>query len=344
MAEDLKQNKRILVAEDDHASASLLQKILEKEGYLVEVAANGKKAYNILIDRNFDALLTDWMMPQMDGIELIRKVRENINPAPAIIMITALSSGDARNHALTSGADDFLAKPYKLNDIVEKLNDIFSIIEQKPRTNAAIPSFVPDKIPPFLGICIAASSGGPQTLMSIFRSMPPIKNAALFIVQHGPDWALKDMASQWKRLCRMDIVLGHNGAQIQAGKVYLAPGKFHMTVASGPLTIRLNDDPPENFIKPAADPLFRSVARAFGRYSMAVVLSGMGCDGTVGSQYIAAANGTVIAQDPKTAVVKFMPKAVIETVRDTIVFPLHDIPGAIVKHAGEKLKLLRADT
>jgi two-component system, chemotaxis family, protein-glutamate methylesterase/glutaminase len=340
MAEDIKNKKKILVAEDDKASAELLQKILEKEGYAVELASNGKKAYSALIEGDYNVLLTDWMMPQMDGIELIRKVRENMNPAPAIVMITALSSTDARHHALTSGADEFIAKPYKINDIIETLKEIFSIIEQKPEPVHAIPSIVTEKNPPFLGICIAASSGGPQTLMTLFKTLPLIKDAALFIVQHGPEWALKDMASQWGRFCRMEVNLGIDGAKIQPGKIYLAPGKFHMTVSPEPLTIKLNDDPPENYIKPAADPLFRSVARVFGRFSMGIVLSGMGCDGTIGSQYISAANGVVFAQDPKTAIVKFMPKAVIENIRAAVVFPLTDIPNAIVKHVEEKSKLL----
>ncbi|MFH0974744.1 MAG: chemotaxis protein CheB [Spirochaetota bacterium] len=331
-------NKKILIAEDEQASAELLKKILEKAGYSVKLASNGKKAYGEILDNKFDALLTDWMMPIMDGIELIRKVRENILNPPVIIVITALASQEARTHALNSGADDFLAKPYKPADILEKVERLFSRISQKPPDSTTLPSIVPDKNPPFTGICIAASSGGPQTLFKVITSVPVLENSAVFIVQHGPPWALKDMASQWDKICKMDVMLGTNGCKIDPGKIYLAPGKQHMTVEPDTLSLRLNDDPPENFVKPAADPLFRSVARCFGRFSVSVVLSGMGCDGALGSLHISAANGIVIAQQPETALVKFMPLAVINTVQNALTIPLDQIPKAIVTYSAEQAK------
>ena len=113
-----------------------------------------------------------------------------------------------------------------------------------------------------------------------------------------------------------------------------------MTVAPGSFNIQLNDDPPENFVKPAADPLFKSVAISFGQYCMSIVLSGMGCDGAIGSQHIAAASGTVIAEDPETALVKFMPLAVMQTVPGAVCLSLSEITKAINKHSSEFSKLL----
>lgn len=335
--------KKILVAEDEEASAELLKMILEKAGYSVDTVSNGIKAYSAIKDNRYDALLTDWMMPQMDGIELIRKVREHIVNPPVIIVITALSSYDARKHALNSGADDFLAKPYKKDDILEKIEELLSIIDQKQPDIVSLPSFVPDKDPPFTGICIAASSGGPQTLAKIIRQIPVLENSAVFIVQHGPTWALKDMASNWNKICKMEVMLATDEYKVEPGMVYVAPGKQHMTVESGSLHIKLSDGPPVNFVKPAADILFKSVARSFGRFSIGVVLSGMGCDGAVGSQHISAANGVVIAQDPETAVVRFMPMAAMRIVPNALRIPLQEIPDAIIKYSKKQSEDINID-
>jgi len=70
------ENKKILISEDDRPSAELLKQILIREGYAVEVSFNGREAFEKIQNTRYDALLTDWMMPEMDGIELIRKTRE----------------------------------------------------------------------------------------------------------------------------------------------------------------------------------------------------------------------------------------------------------------------------
>ena len=332
--------RKILIAEDDPTSAELLKNILEKNHYLVAVVPNGKKAYDEIREQQYDILLTDWMMPWMDGIELIKKVREKIKNPPLIIVITSLSSQEARNHALASGADEYIAKPYKPNIIIEKLNNLFLRVSQKPSDIFSLPAIIPETNPPFIGICIAASSGGPQTLLQVIRTIPVIGNAAIFVIQHGPQWVLLDMVESWKKICNMDVVLGSDGMAVKPGRIYLAPAQYHMTIEPGSLFIKLNNDPPVNFIKPAADPLFKSVARSFGKYSISVVLSGMGCDGTLGSQYISSVGGIVIAQDPSTAIVPYMPAAVIESVPEVQIIPIQDISDTIIKYSIKKNKNL----
>jgi two-component system chemotaxis response regulator CheB len=93
--------------------------------------------------------------------------------------------------------------------------------------------------------------------------------------------------------------------------------------------IRLNDDPEENYVKPAADPLFRSLARAFGRRTIGVVATGMGRDGTIGAGYLAAAGGLVIAQDPATAILPSMPQSVIDLRIAKIISPLDSLGGVV---------------
>ena len=111
---------KILIAEDDETSALMLQRTLTKGGYDVTVAHDGIEALAAIKQKPFDALVTDWMMPRMDGIELTRQVRAIVN---VIIVITALDSVEARAHALEAGADDYLAKPYQLRKVLEVLEN-----------------------------------------------------------------------------------------------------------------------------------------------------------------------------------------------------------------------------
>jgi two-component system chemotaxis response regulator CheB len=134
----------------------------------------------------------------------------------------------------------------------------------------------------------------------------------------------------------MEVFLGVDGIKVEPRKVYLAPGERHMIIEPDSLKIRLDDSPPENYIKPAADPLFRSVARTFGKNSIAVVLTGMGYDGAEGAKHITAAQGLVIAQDPDEAIVDAMPTAVINAIADSMVVPLSNIPDTIVRIIQEK--------
>ncbi len=324
--------KRILIAEDDKPSAELLYRILKRDNYIVDVTENGNEALGKLKEEKYDALLTDWIMPTMDGIELIQKVRSIINPTPIIMMITAMTSNEARIHALQSGADSFLGKPYDPGEVIRQLKDLFLIQEQKlPKKIDILPISI-KKASPFIAICIAASSGGPSTIKTLLREFPQIENAAFFIVQHAPEWILSDMAISWDKQTIMNIRLGEDGMEVKPGNIYLAPGDKHMVVTGGTIRIKLLDGPSENNVKPAADPLFRSIAKTFGNRSIAVVLTGMGCDGAIGAIQINAVKGTVIAQDPNSAVVYAMPQSVINAVPDTIVAPLDTITETIIAH------------
>jgi len=325
-------NKKILIAEDNIRNAELLKAIVSRAGYSADVTYNGKEALDAISKNKYEALLTDWMMPKMDGIELIRNVRKSIKPVPIIVVLTALSTDEARKHALESGADDFIIKPYDPLDVINRLKNLFSRKNQLIRSIVGKPKVQYKIDAPFVGVCVAASSGGPQTLKKLFGSMIVTKVASFFIVQHSPAWILEDMAKNWKELFTMELQLASDGMKIFPGKVYLAPGGRHMIVERSPMKIRLVNDPPENFVKPAADPLFRSVAKSYGKRSIAVIMTGMGCDGAIGATYIDATKGVVIAQDPETAIVNSMPSSVIKTVTNTIVATPTSMPALINKY------------
>lgn len=306
--------EKILVVEDELTNAILLKRILAKAGYNVVVAHNGLDALKHVDREKFDAVLTDWMMPQIDGIELIRRLRDNVKPLPFIIMITALVSEGARTYALESGADDYIAKPIDVDELLTRLKDGLARHKQSaPKQVAQVVTRNVDVVPPFVGVFIGTSTGGPPTLLELFRNIPENISAAFFIVQHGPPWMLETFSQRLQRETGLKINLAINNTKAEMGNVYVAPGDQHLRVEPDTYKIILDDGPKENFVRPAADPLFRSGAEAFGRYSIGVVLTGLGRDAAQGAAQIASVNGVVLVQDPDTAVAPSMPRTVIDS-------------------------------
>lgn len=320
---------KILVVEDNVSSRILLLKILKKEGYQTSYANNGQEALEILKQEKFDAVLTDWMMPKMDGIELAMQIRKRIKPSPVILFITALDSRQAREKAMEAGADDYIAKPYHIEDIKERLQIVLSKRDSELITTSPEQKQERSRNPDFAGICIAASTGGPSTLLELFSKMKTYNNASIFIVLHGPAWMLKSFTERLQEETGMPVKLGEDRLPIKKGEIYLAPGNMHMIINSDKLELELSDGPPENFVRPAADPLFRSAARVFGPRLIAVILTGMGHDGSLGAGYISAAGGWVIAQEPSSAIAPSMPQTVVDLRIARQVALVDEIPSLI---------------
>ncbi len=322
---------KILVVEDEFTNAILLKRTLTKAGYSVVVAHNGMDALKHLEKEYFDAVLTDWMMPQIDGIELIRQIRENRrDKLPLIIMITALVSEGARTYALDAGADDYIAKPIEVDELLTRLKDGLD------KQTQIIPSKVKNIVtkdtnilPPFVAVAIATSTGGPPTLIELFRGISANIGAAFFVVQHGPPWMLETFSQRLQKESQLVVNLAVTGLSIRPGNIYIAPGDMHLSVNAKNYQTILDDGPKENFVRPAADPLFRSVAEAFGRYSVGVILTGLGRDGTQGSLMISSVKGTILAQDPETAVASSMPTSVIDSGVVNRIAPLSEMAKAI---------------
>ncbi len=318
--------KKVLVAEDELTNSILLKRLLGKAGYSIVVAHNGVDALKHLEKEKFDILLTDWMMPHMDGIELIRRVREKIKPIPVIIMITALVSEGARSYALESGADDYIAKPIDVDELLTRVKDGLDKKEQEaPKPAGTVVTKKSDVLPPFVGVAVGTSTGGPPTLIGTFKELSAETKAAFYLVQHGPPWMLETFSQRLARETSLKVHLASNGMQSEPGNIYVAPGDKHLRVEKGTLILTLDEGPKENFVRPAADPLFRSVAEAFGDYSIGVVLTGLGRDAAQGAAQIASVGGTVLVQDPETAVAPSMPRTTIETGINHKMIPLVDL-------------------
>ncbi|MBI3420002.1 MAG: chemotaxis protein CheB [Proteobacteria bacterium] len=205
-----------------------------------------------------------------------------------------------------------------------------------PQANQAEKSFVLRKTPVLLpeAIAVASSAGGPQAL---FKLMPHFKDVMqpVFVTQHIPASFTSALAGNIRALARRECIEATEGMPVQAGKIYLAPGYFHMTLAqeSSRKVIRLNQDAPENFCRPAADPMLRSLATVYAARLLVIVLTGMGSDGLKGCEAVVGAGGTVIAQDQASSVVLGMPGVVAGAGLCHAVLPLEDIGPYVVNLA-----------
>lgn len=314
---------RILIVEDDAFTRIMIKRTLKSKEFSIAESSNGEEALTMMEGEQFDAAIIDWMMPKMDGIELIRRIRSKPGPHPYIMMLTAISSDEAKRTAMESGADSFMTKPYDNEKFLDVLHTGLHVSRLGKQADQIISRKGGTGLRKrYTAVGIASSTGGPQTLIQFFGDLPRIDSAAFFIVQHGPAWMLASFAERLRGVAAMDVRLGTDGMAVEPGVIYLAPGEHHMIIDPQSFELRLIDDPPENFCKPAADPLFRSIATAYGRSSFSIVLSGMGRDGTIGSGYIRAAGGTVIAQDPATAILPSMPQSVADLMIATHIVPL----------------------
>lgn len=321
----------ILIVDDDADSALVLKSVLNKNGFPAAVAKDGPSALTHLQTGGFDVLVTDWMMPEMDGIELIRKVRKTISPIPLIVMITVITTPEAREHALISGADDCMVKPYVPLDMVKLLQDLRARQSQLQPVVTPVSAPAPPQLPSYIGVALATSTGGPAALGVVLKAFPPEmkSQAAVFIVMHGPIWMIETMPDYLRGHTQMTVKLAAHRLQSEVGHIYIAPGDTHLEITAGTAIQRLTKDEKQNFVRPSADPLFRSVAASFGKYSVAAVLTGMGRDGTKGAADIFNAGGVVIGQNPKTAIAPSMPETLIQAGLAMKVAPLWNL-GAVI--------------
>ncbi len=119
-------SERILVVDDEKIIRETLSYVLQKEGYSVEEAENGKLAYDKILESSFDLVITDLEMPEMKGVELLERIKK-LNIQTAIIVITAFGSLDTAISALRSGASDYILKPVEFDELIIKVKKLFEV-------------------------------------------------------------------------------------------------------------------------------------------------------------------------------------------------------------------------
>jgi two-component system chemotaxis response regulator CheB len=192
-------------------------------------------------------------------------------------------------------------------------------------------------------IVIAVSTGGPAALAEVIPRLPANLTQPVLIVQHMPATFTRVLAQRLDGTSKLRVHEATDKQRIASGHVYIAPGDFHMRVSGNPREawLALDQSPPENGCRPAADPLFQSAVQVFGSAVLGLVLTGLGHDGTKGAGAIRKAGGHVWVQDEASSTVWGMPGSVVQAGFSTRVLPLASIakavgeikPGAVMQGA-----------
>ncbi len=182
-------------------------------------------------------------------------------------------------------------------------------------------------------VAIGASTGGPNALTELFGRLPAPFPVPIVIVQHMPPMFTRLLAERLSAQSGSRVEEGASGVTLQPGRVWVAPGDYHMIVVRDGTQVRMqiHQDPPENSCRPAVDVLFRSLARTFGAHALAVVLTGMGSDGLRGCECVREAGGRILVQDEASSVVWGMPGYVARAGLADRVLPISPLADEIVR-------------
>jgi two-component system, chemotaxis family, protein-glutamate methylesterase/glutaminase len=360
---------RVMVVDDSAVIRGLLTRTLESDPDITVVASvgNGQMAISAIGRQDTDVVILDIEMPVMDGLTALPKILAAA-PDAKVIVASTLTQTNAQISlkAMAAGAADYLAKPSssELNaatafkrELVDKVKALGDARRRRRATTTTKPTTAEElpfrpvatsrpAAPPAIAlraasavrpsvIAIGSSTGGPQALLAVLAGLPASVQQPVLITQHMPPTFTTILAQHLSRASGRPAAEGVDGEAVAPGRIYLAPGDFHMKVEArgAARVIRLLKDPPENFCRPAVDPMLRSLSEVYGSGVLCAILTGMGADGTKGGEAIIAAGGTVIAQDEATSVVWGMPGAAAAAGICSAILPISHIAPHIVRLA-----------
>lgn len=356
---------RVMLVDDSAIIRGFISRVLQSEDDIEVVASvsNGQIAVNRLETTDLDVIVLDIEMPVMDGLDALPRLLK-IKPDVRILMASTLTlrNADISMEALKMGAADYIPKPTSKvggggdkefnNELVSKIRALgtaarisnglrtVSVGKDSPETSPQTKSLysnpiklAPKKLVPQKpdALVIGSSTGGPEALLKVLTMLTPRIPYPVFITQHMPATFTRILAENIAVSCATPCHEAADGEIVQSGTIYLAPGEYHMTVINKGVdkVISLNQDAPENFCRPAVDPMLRSLGTTYNGRTLTVILTGMGQDGLEGSKNMQSAGGTIIAQDEASSVVWGMPGAVATAGVCAAVLPLQEIAGYI---------------
>lgn len=350
---------RILSVDDAVVVRRLITDILASDPALevVGTAANGRIGLAKIPQVNPDVVLLDVEMPEMDGLETLATLRKTYPRLPVIMFSTLTQRGaTATLEALALGATDYVTKPVNAGNMTTAIQRIRE--ELIPKIKALCPgcSSVPGPAlapkptvarqrPPLRPVVpgreiveivvLGVSTGGPNALAKLLPQLPANFPVPVLIVQHMPPIFTKLLAQRLAAQCALKVVEATAGEPIRPGKIWIAPGDYHLAVTRNGIQAQtgLHQGPPENSCRPAVDVLFRTAAEAFRAGVLGVVLTGMGQDGLRGSEHVVEAGGQVVAQDEESSVVWGMPGFVARAGLADQVLPLEHLAQEIIRRA-----------
>ena len=348
---------RVVVVDDSAYSRRTISKMLEAmpNVEVVGYASDGDEGLRRIMELKPDLVTLDLVMPKMDGFTMLR-ILMTTRPTP-VIVISSRGEDKRVFKALELGAVDFVAKPTRAiseelllirHDLQDKVRSVMSLnmAQVTRRKNEAADSlslvspvkqqegevasrYVPSRKDV---IAIGSSTGGPQAVNKILSMLYPPFPFAVVVSQHMPQGFTHAFAERLNRVSGLDVKEAEDGDVVQRGRAFIAPGGNNLIFQRVRNDVIARVVPPskEDRYQPSVDVMFQSVADVYGSRALAVVLTGMGSDGSKGVRMVKAAGGEIIAESEETAVVFGMPREAIATGLVDRVAPLDRIPADIL--------------
>jgi len=357
---------RVLVVDDSPFMRKALDRMLQAPDIeVVGTARDGLDALDKIAQLNPDIVTLDVEMPRLDGLGCLRRIMAET--PRAVLMVSSLTQEGAQAtlEALALGALDFIPKETSLasasilqiqQDLQEKVRKLARsprfrkqrILAPPVQPGQAQPAPVPPPQPAAQAVArlgtlagprsellaIGCSTGGPKALQDLLPALPKTLPVPCLIVQHMPGTFTKAFAERLNGICQVEVREAIHGETALPGCVYIAPGGLHMLYrqrgSTG--TIELSAEPSTSLHRPSVDVLFQSIADNSSRQVLAMILTGMGSDGTRGMVSLKAKGAHTLAEAEESCVVYGMPRAAFERGCVDQVAPLQDMAGILRKH------------
>ena len=340
---------KVLIVDDSAITRGLFEKAFVRNNFeIIASVSNGRKAVDFCRDHSVDIVVSDYNMPEMNGIEAAKIIIGEIGIPVLIysddpsIKTDVLATGAAFEKKPSLQAfDDFVFTHFtnKVRAAVEKAKNegLTPHSSHSDRYNDLVSdkeSLFNDEHS-FKVLCIGASTGGPTAVQEVLAGLGNNFPLPVLYTQHIDIGADEKMVRWFNQVCpNIPMSLAKDGEIAKKGHVYMAPADKHLVidyVKNNLPVLKLSDEPPERFLRPAVNKLFRSAAKLFKNSCLALLLTGMGQDGAEGCKEIINAGGFTICEDESTCTVFGMPQAAIEMKAASRVLPRECIARAVVK-------------
>jgi len=339
---------KVLITDDSLLFRNILKQELSKDSLIeiVGTAVDPIDAQEKINQLKPDIVTLDVEMPKMNGITFLKKLMKESPIKVVLVSSLNISVFDA----LDAGAVDFVKKPdmsiqNELNSFFLELRSKIKIahiarlrtnipinIEKLPISSIKLETLSTQKI-----IAIGASTGGTEATLEILKKLPK-EVPGILVTQHMPPGFTKMYADRLNRICQMEVREAVNGDRLTNGLALIAPGDKQMRLAKDAkgYFVRCLEGEKVSGHCPSVDVLFESVAKAAGKNSIGIILTGMGKDGANGLLSLRKEGAYTIGQDQGSCVVYGMPKVAFEIGAVQIQSPIADIADVLIKQLNKK--------